>query len=97
MSRDTAVLVPAAGQGLRLGGGRPKALRTVAGRSLLQHAVDTCLSAPSTAQVVVAAPAGEVDEVRALVPRATVVAGGASRSDSVRAALAAAARAAGGG
>jgi 2-C-methyl-D-erythritol 4-phosphate cytidylyltransferase/2-C-methyl-D-erythritol 2,4-cyclodiphosphate synthase len=87
-SRDTVVLVPAAGLGLRLGGGTPKALREVGGQSLLARTVELCLSAPSTAQVVVAGPPGALDLVRACVPDATVVAGGATRSDSVRAALA---------
>ncbi|MET0425879.1 MAG: 2-C-methyl-D-erythritol 4-phosphate cytidylyltransferase, partial [Actinoplanes sp.] len=36
---DVAVLVPAAGAGVRLGPGGPKALRLLAGEPLLVHAV----------------------------------------------------------
>jgi len=83
------VLVPAAGLGLRLGPGAPKALRELAGEPLLAHAVRGLRRAPSVGPVVVAAPAGEVTTVRALLAEhdVVVVAGGAERQDSVRAAL----------
>ena len=90
-----AVLVPAAGIGVRLGPGAPKALRTVGGVPLLSHAVATLRTAPSVDLVVVAAPVDDVDEVRALVGVAesavevVVVAGGATRQQSVALALAA--------
>lgn len=87
--RDVAVLVPAAGLGLRLGGGTPKALRELAGEPLLVHACRRVAQAPSVAMIVIAAPPAELDAVRALVPGATVVPGGATRQDSVAAALAA--------
>jgi 2-C-methyl-D-erythritol 4-phosphate cytidylyltransferase len=87
--RDVAVLVPAAGLGLRLGGGTPKALRELAGEPLLVHACRRVASAPSVAMIVIAAPPADVDAVRALVPGATVVPGGATRQQSVAAALAA--------
>jgi 2-C-methyl-D-erythritol 4-phosphate cytidylyltransferase len=88
---DVAVLVPAAGAGLRLGPGGPKALRPLAGEPLLVHAVRRIAAAPSVRLIVVAAPAAEVDAVRALlapVAAVTVVAGGAERQHSVAAALA---------
>ncbi len=88
---DVAVLVPAAGAGLRLGPGGPKALRLLAGEPLLVHAVRRIAAAPSVRLIVVAAPAAEVDAVRALlapVAPVTVVAGGAERQHSVAAALA---------
>lgn len=90
---DVAVLVPAAGAGVRLGPGGPKALRELAGEPLLVHAVRRVSGAPSVGQIVVAAPAGDVEAVCALlapVAGVTVVAGGASRQASVAAALAAA-------
>ena len=88
---DVAVLVPAAGAGLRLGPGGPKALRLLAGEPLLVHAVRRIAAAPSVRLIVVAAPAAEVDAVRALlapIAAVTVVAGGAERQHSVAAALA---------
>jgi 2-C-methyl-D-erythritol 4-phosphate cytidylyltransferase len=88
---DVAVLVPAAGAGLRLGPGGPKALRLLAGEPLLVHAVRRIAAAPSVRLIVIAAPAAEVDSVRELlapVAPVTVVAGGAERQHSVAAALA---------
>lgn len=89
---DVAVLVPAAGAGVRLGPGAPKALRPLGGVPLLVHAVRRIAEAPSVRTIVVAAPAAELDAVRALladVAPVEVVAGGASRQESVAAALAA--------
>ncbi|GAA2530222.1 2-C-methyl-D-erythritol 4-phosphate cytidylyltransferase [Winogradskya humida] len=88
---DVAVLVPAAGSGVRLGPGAPKALRLLGGEPLLVHAVRRVAAAPSVRVIVVAAPAAEVEAVRELlaaVAPVIVVAGGAERQDSVAAALA---------
>jgi 2-C-methyl-D-erythritol 4-phosphate cytidylyltransferase len=88
---DVAVLVPAAGAGLRLGPGGPKALRLLAGEPLLVHAVRRVAASPSVRLIVVAAPAAEVEAVRSLlapVAPVTVVAGGAERQESVARALA---------
>lgn len=84
------VLVPAAGLGVRLGPGGPKALRLLAGQPLLVHALRGLRGVPELGPVVVAAPPEEVDEVTGLLTAydVTVVAGGASRSDSVARALA---------
>ncbi len=60
---DVAVLVPAAGLGTRLGPGAPKALREVAGSTLLTHAVRRLTRAPSVGYIVVAAPVGELTRV----------------------------------
>ncbi|MEX2292046.1 MAG: 2-C-methyl-D-erythritol 4-phosphate cytidylyltransferase [Mycobacteriales bacterium] len=91
MSPVVGVLVPAAGLGVRLGAGAPKALRTLAGEPLLVHAVRGLRATPSVGPVVVAAPAAEVTAVQALLAPydVAVVAGGAERQHSVRAALAA--------
>ena len=89
---DVAVLVPAAGAGLRLGPGGPKALRLLAGEPLLVHAIRRVAAASSVRMIVVAAPAAEVEAVRDLlapVAPVTVVAGGAERQESVALALAA--------
>jgi 2-C-methyl-D-erythritol 4-phosphate cytidylyltransferase len=85
--RDVAVIVPAAGAGLRLGGDIPKALRVLAGEPLLVHAVRRLRQAESVGLVVVAAPPASIDLVRDLLPDATVVAGGATRQESVALAL----------
>jgi 2-C-methyl-D-erythritol 4-phosphate cytidylyltransferase len=88
---DVAVLVPAAGSGVRLGPGVPKAMRLLAGEPLLVHAVRRVASAPSVRLIVVAAPAADVAAVRRLlapVVSTTVVSGGAERQRSVAAALA---------
>jgi 2-C-methyl-D-erythritol 4-phosphate cytidylyltransferase len=87
-----AALVPAAGRGERLGPGDPKALRLAGGTALLVHAVRTLAAAPSVELVVVAAPIGLVDDVRALLADVTgavvhVVEGGEHRQVSVRLAL----------
>jgi 2-C-methyl-D-erythritol 4-phosphate cytidylyltransferase len=89
---DVAVLVPAAGAGLRLGPGQPKALRLLAGETLLVHAVRRVAAAPSVRLIVVAAPAAEVGAVQDLlapIAPVVVVPGGAERQESVALALAA--------
>jgi 2-C-methyl-D-erythritol 4-phosphate cytidylyltransferase len=88
---DVAVLVPAAGLGVRLGPGGPKALRLLGGEPLLVHAVRRVASAGAEC-IVVAAPPGEVEAVRRLldpVAPAVVVPGGQTRQESVSLALAA--------
>ena len=84
----TGAIVAAAGAGERLGAGAPKALASVGGRTLLEHAVAALRSA-GVDVIVVTAPAARVEEFAALVPDATVIAGGATRQHSVRLALAA--------
>jgi 2-C-methyl-D-erythritol 4-phosphate cytidylyltransferase len=87
---DVAILVPAAGMGVRMGPGVPKALRLLRGEPLLVHAVRGISAAPSIGLIVVAAPPDDVDTVAAMlagVATVTVVAGGATRQESVAAAL----------
>jgi 2-C-methyl-D-erythritol 4-phosphate cytidylyltransferase len=87
-----AVIIPAAGHGVRLGGGPPKALRNLAGQPLLLHAVRSVLGSAHVGRVVVAAPPDAIDEVGRLLSvmtdRALVVAGGDTRRASVAAGLA---------
>ncbi len=79
----TVALIVAAGRGERLGGERPKALVSLAGRPLLQWSVEALRSVASIERIVVALPPG------ASAPAGTVgVPGGAVRSESVRLALA---------
>ncbi|WP_051090778.1 2-C-methyl-D-erythritol 4-phosphate cytidylyltransferase [Smaragdicoccus niigatensis] len=78
-------IVPAAGQGLRLGESIPKAFVRVGSRTMLELSVRALLDSGVVDQVVVSVPAELVDEAAALVPDATVVTGGAERADSVRA------------
>ena len=86
-----AAIIPAAGLGLRLGGGTTKALREVGGEPLLVHAVRGLCSAPvDLAFLVVAVRSGDeslvCDLLEPLVGRTelTVVTGGAERTGSVR-------------
>ncbi|MCW2681844.1 MAG: 2-C-methyl-D-erythritol 4-phosphate cytidylyltransferase [Frankiales bacterium] len=89
-SRATVgVLVPAAGLGVRLGPGAPKALRELAGEPLLVHAVRGLRAAPSVGPVVVAATDVALVEELLAPYDVVVVAGGAERQESVRLALAA--------
>lgn len=89
----TAVLVPAAGRGERLGPGSPKALRDIAGVPMLVHAVHAVAASPAVDLVVIAAPESEVDVVTGLLGRSTfnaevsVVSGGSTRQESVARAL----------
>ncbi len=80
-------VVVAAGSGTRLGGETPKALRTVAGRSLVARSVAQLAAGGCTAAVVVVA-AGMQDAFAADLAASpipcTVVLGGAERQDSVR-------------
>ncbi|MBB5870729.1 2-C-methyl-D-erythritol 4-phosphate cytidylyltransferase [Allocatelliglobosispora scoriae] len=73
---DVAVLVPAAGLGLRLGPGAPKALRELAGESLLVHALRRLGAADSVGLIVVAAPPGGEASVAALLAQSFDVPGG---------------------
>lgn len=88
-----AALVAAAGLGLRLGGDVPKGLRTLAATPLVAHAVRRLAASAAVTQIVVAAPAGRLIEVRDAVAGEvgnvplTVVAGGVLRQDSVLAML----------
>jgi 2-C-methyl-D-erythritol 4-phosphate cytidylyltransferase/2-C-methyl-D-erythritol 2,4-cyclodiphosphate synthase len=90
--QQTAIIVVAAGSGTRLGFGIPKALVPLAGRSLLERALDRIQQAGCAAQVIVVLPGGDTElAARAaghpLKPRC--VDGGETRNDSVRAGLAA--------
>jgi len=85
---ETVAIVSAAGSGERLGAGVPKAYVPLAGRTILEHAVDGLVESGVITRVVVAAPPDRVAETRVLLAgRASVVAGGAERHETVRLAL----------
>jgi 2-C-methyl-D-erythritol 4-phosphate cytidylyltransferase len=78
-------LVPAAGQGLRLGRGEPKAFVKLGGKTLLQHSVDGLTASGAVDRIVVIVPADLVAHTRGLLGSAVVVVAGASeRTESVR-------------
>ena len=88
----TAVVIPAAGRGVRLGPGAPKALRALNGTPMLIHAVRAMAASRAVSLVVVVAPPDGAGEVKSLLdahalPERTdflVVPGGDSRQESVR-------------
>lgn len=89
MPRDVGVVVVAAGQGLRAGGGEPKQFRPIAGIPMLLRALRPFTAHPDVAQVVVVLPADVVATPPAWLAdlageMLTLVAGGAERTDSVR-------------
>ncbi|WP_081635723.1 2-C-methyl-D-erythritol 4-phosphate cytidylyltransferase [Nocardia sp. BMG111209] len=87
-------LVPAAGRGVRLGEGLPKAFVEIGGSTMLALATDGLIASGVIDHIVIMVPADLIDTTRALVPVGSVpisvVTGGAERTDSVRAGLAAA-------
>ncbi len=83
--------MPAAGHGVRLAAGMPKAFVPLLGRPLLWHCVQGLLASGCVEVVVVAVGAQHHDQARAAVAeggdRVRIVTGGVHRCDSVRAAL----------
>jgi 2-C-methyl-D-erythritol 4-phosphate cytidylyltransferase len=84
---NTWAIVPAAGSGRRLGGGRPKAMRDVAGRPMVAHVVLALLEARSISGIVVVGPHEVYHAVEAWAPEILGVEGGETRQASVRAGL----------
>lgn len=78
-----AAIIAAAGSGERFGAAIPKALIHLGDKTLIERAVANLL--PVVDQIVVTAPAGYEDQIRALVGSdIDVVTGGSTRSESVR-------------
>lgn len=89
-TQPVVAVVVAAGAGVRLGDGPPKALRDVAGRSLVRHSLDGLAAGGVDRAVVVIAPGEQAAFETALADSpipAGYVFGGARRQDSVRAGL----------
>src|SRR6478609_6128815 len=88
----TAAVIPAAGRGVRLGPGAPKALRALSGTPMLIHAIRAMAASRAVSLVVVVAPPDGAPEVKHLLdehalPERTdylVVPGGDTRQESVR-------------
>ncbi|MFY9809229.1 MAG: 2-C-methyl-D-erythritol 4-phosphate cytidylyltransferase [Pseudonocardiaceae bacterium] len=84
-------MVPAAGQGVRLAAGMPKAFVSLHGRPLLWHCVQGLLASGCVEVVVVAVGEQHQSQARAALAEASdqvrIVTGGEHRGDSVRAAL----------
>ena len=83
------VIVPAAGSGSRFGGDVPKQFRTLAGKPLLQHALERFLLDEQVSRIIVPIAEGLVSTVEPMA-RVQFVAGGATRHQSVALGLAAA-------
>ncbi|MGQ5654530.1 2-C-methyl-D-erythritol 4-phosphate cytidylyltransferase [Streptomyces sp. EKR5.2] len=87
-----AAVIPAAGRGVRLGPGAPKALRALNGTPMLIHAVRAMAASRAVSLVIVVAPPDGAAEVKSLLdahalPERTdflVVPGGETRQESVR-------------
>lgn len=85
MTQRYFALIPAAGTGARFGAQAPKQFLPLAGRSMLEHALDALLSLPELARVLVVVAPGE--SVLRLPERSRVAfaaVGGATRAASVR-------------
>jgi 2-C-methyl-D-erythritol 4-phosphate cytidylyltransferase len=90
------VILVAAGSGMRLDAGMPKAFAPLCGEPLLAHALRGVFGCAEVEHVIIVAPASHVEQSRGVVghtrldgehPRVDVVAGGVDRSASVQAGL----------
>ncbi len=89
-----AAVIPAAGQGTRLGGQTKKQFKLLAGRPLLVHTLERILKAPEIRWLIVAVPESHLDAshelLETIVPEGIetrLVLGGATRQQSVSNAL----------
>src|SRR5689334_22295549 len=88
----TVAVVLAGGAGVRLGGGTPKQLQKLAGRTLLEHCVATFDAAPAVDEVLVVMPADLIETAPDVLGSAyrklsDVIAGGVDRPGSTRRAI----------
>jgi 2-C-methyl-D-erythritol 4-phosphate cytidylyltransferase len=86
-------VVLAGGIGQRFGGGMPKQLQTLAGKTLIEHSVAAFEQAAGVDAIMIVMPAGLAAQpgekfTRGHYPKVTrVIAGGAARTDSTRCAI----------
>lgn len=88
-SVETIAIVPAAGEGRRMGPGAAKVWRSIGGVPVLVHTLRALRQAPSISAVCLIVPPGEEESFRCLLEEyhvtvELIVAGGAERQDSVR-------------
>src|SRR5438067_12642216 len=86
--RDVGVVIVAAGQGTRVGGGELKQFRWVAGRPMLLHSVQTFLARRDVALVLVVLPKSHASDpppwlFQCDIDRLLVSVGGRERGESV--------------
>ena len=90
----TSAIIPASGQGRRLGSGSDKAFVTIAGEPLVAHTLATFQECPEVDEIILVTRAGQVCRAEKLVRERgftkvkAVTAGGKARQDSVRNGLA---------
>src|SRR5688572_17428932 len=88
LARHVSAIIAAGGRGLRFGGGQPKQLTTLGGRTILQRSVDAFIDSDVVAEVVVALPAPLAADppvyLRSRAKPVLIVGGGERRQDSVR-------------
>lgn len=80
---STAVIVTAAGMGTRLGWNMPKALVPLAGRTLIERALQGVRDSGVADHIIVTIPEGTDDQFRRLVGDVELVVGGSTRQESV--------------
>jgi 2-C-methyl-D-erythritol 4-phosphate cytidylyltransferase len=87
----TALIMPAAGSGVRLGAGRHKALVEIGGRALVRLALEPFAAVGHIVEAIVVAPHGAISQIQRAITgmhwpgcELRVVAGGATRQESVR-------------
>ena len=90
MNRKAAAIIPAAGQGTRMGTAEPKQYLELGGIPILVHTVAAFTRSPDVCQTIVVVPEGWVTETHALLrthsvdtSNVTVIKGGLRRQDSV--------------
>jgi len=88
LARHVSAIIAAGGRGLRFGGGQPKQLATLGGRTILQRSVDAFVDSGDVDEIVVALPAFLAADPPAYLRSRTkpvlIVDGGERRQDSVR-------------
>lgn len=87
---DFAFIMLAGGSGTRVGWDIPKQFIRIAGKTLLEHSMDSLVSAYPDKKIIVVAPADLIDMTRALTepyPLSEAVIGGSTRQGSTLAAL----------
>ena len=88
-----SAIIVAAGSGVRLGSGGPKAFVKIAGRTMLWYSLDAIRQIAAIGEVVIAVPSGFENAARAEAAAAglevavKITAGGVERQDSVRISL----------